>query len=490
MLAKLGVEILERLRSSLSYRTLLSEGCVARTLTIPFMKLRKNKLHPLTLDLGAVRIEPAAMARWSEVRARWSEASQADAGKPERPADLPSSIPLGWMRGPEQLLQEYLTNRQRSVLGAIFKQANRMHEQTDQVVILGTRDACCGAQAIVEACCQPHWNELCRAERGSKPRIYFLDDPADNDQLQGLLYLLQRRVDRSGSGCHLPWGVVVLDPTSEDAGVRFAHQTMERTLSDMLEGEETTVADCIVSISPATRPHENADASHGNDHHGAVSMVIPEEWPWSHSGLSPAGLLPAALVGINVIELLQGAAWMTQHAMSAAPEENLVMRLSAVRNAAFRRCEPPRTRMLIAWQSCLMGLCRWAEHMAHFECSPGEIAELRRVAFGADPSISRIVQSTRSVGLVEHLCVDSVRYDPLEFTDADRSPSLPDTVKWLPDVIRSKLGECEAMLEGVKTPSISMRLAAADELHVGQWMQWMMMCAQWERWMLGNDGAD
>jgi len=176
--------------------------------------------------------------------------------------------------------------------------------------------------------------------------------------------------------------------------------------------------------------------------------------------------------------------------MSAAPEENLVMRLSAVRHAAYQRCQPPRGRLLIAWQSCLMGLCSWAEHMAQIGCSPVENTELLRVASGVDPSIARMVQSTGSVDLVEHLCVDSVRFDPLEFTDADRSPSLPDTVKWLPDVIRSKLGECEAMLEGVGTPSISMRLAAADELHVGQWMQWMMLSAQWERWMLEDQGGD
>jgi glucose-6-phosphate isomerase len=446
------------------------------------MKLRKNKLHPLSLDLGAARIDPVTMARWSEVRDEWREVLQVDAGMRGGPEELQSSIPGGWVRGPEELLHEYLTNRQRSVLGAIFKQANRMHEQTDQVVVIGTRDACCGARAIVEACCQPYWNELSRAERGSKPRIYFLDDPADNDQLQGLLYLLRGRVDRSGSGCHLPWGVVVLDPTSDDAGVRFAQQTMQRALSDLLEGCETTVADCIVSIALATRPNGNADASHGNDCQGTVPIVVPVDWPWSHSALSPAGLLPAALVGINVIELLQGASWMTQHAMSAAAEENLVMRLLVVRPTR-QLSERPRTRMLIAWQSCLMGLCHWAEHMAQVECSPVDYAEWRRVASGIDQSNAQLVRSASSVDCVEHVCVDSVRFDPLEFTDAELLQSLPDTVKWLPDVIRSKWAECEARLEAVGTPSVSMRLAAADELHIGQWMQWMMLCAQWERWM-------
>lgn len=454
------------------------------------MKLRKNKLHPLSLDQGAARIDPAAMARWSEVRAGWIDALQADAVRPHRPAGVPSSIPLGWVRGPEQLLQEYLTNRQRSVLGAVFKQANRMHEQADQVVILGTRDACCGARAIVEACCQPHWNELSRAERGSKPRIYFLDDPADNDQLQGLLYLLQRRMDPSGSDGHLPWGVVVLDPATQDTGVRFAYRTMERTLREMLQGDDAAVADCIVSIAPAvTRTDGNADASHGSDQQGTVPIVVPADWPWSHSALSPAGLLPAALVGINVIELLQGAAWMTQHAMSAAPEENLVIRLLAVRPTR-QLSERPRTRMLIAWQSCLMGLCRWAEHMAQVEAISLQEPDLLCVASGVDPSIARILRSPLRADLVEHLCVDSVRFDPLEFTDDDRSQATPDAVKSLPDVIRTQWGACQAILEGVGTPSIAMRLAAADELHVGQWMQWMMLCAQWERWMLENHGAD
>lgn len=453
------------------------------------MKLRKNKLHPLTLDVPETRIETAVMAQWDAVRVRWSEALQAGARMHGRPGEQPSFFPMGWVNGPERLLQEYLTNRQRSVLGAIFRQANRMHERTDQVVVLGNREACCGARAILEACCQPYWNELSRAERGSKPRIYFLDDPADNDQLQGLLYLLRRRVDHSGVEGRFPWGLVVLDPTSEDAGVQFAHQTMERTLIELLEGQKVTAADCIVSITPASTTDGNADASYAGDHHASVPIVIPEDWPWSLGALSPAGLLPAALVGINVIELLQGASWMTQHAANAAPDENLVMRLSAVRGAAYRQSEHPRTRMLIAWQSCLMGLCRWAEHVAQAECSSVENAGWLRVASGFDSSSATMVQATRSVDLVEHLCVDSVRFDPLAFTGADRSGSSSDAVKWLPDVMRSQSAECEAMLVAQGTPSISMRLAAADELHVGQWMQWMMLCAQWERAMVQDRGA-
>ena len=59
--------------------------------------------------------------------------------------------------------------------------ANGIHHEIDAVAVLGIGGSYMGARALMEACCDPYHNELTRAERGSKPRMYFEGNNVDND---------------------------------------------------------------------------------------------------------------------------------------------------------------------------------------------------------------------------------------------------------------------------------------------------------------------
>ena len=109
---------------------------------------------------------------------------------------------------PEKLLADYLKIRQDSELGRILHTAARLQETVDRVVVLGIGGSYMGARALMDACCQPYFNELSRGERGAKPRLYFEGNNVDNDASQGLLHLLGN--GRPAASLEDRWAIVVI----------------------------------------------------------------------------------------------------------------------------------------------------------------------------------------------------------------------------------------------------------------------------------------
>ena len=105
---------------------------------------------------------------------------------------------------PDKILSEYRTDRHESELGQILKTANRLQSSVEAIVVLGIGGSYMGTRALMDACCEPYYNELSKADRGGRPRLYFAGNHLDNDALQGLLARL-RAVTPEGN-----WGIIVI----------------------------------------------------------------------------------------------------------------------------------------------------------------------------------------------------------------------------------------------------------------------------------------
>ena len=74
---------------------------------------------------------------------------------------------------PEEILNAYEQERERSELGRIFKVANSIHDEIDAVAVLGIGGSYMGARAMMEACCDPYHNELSRGgSREQTPHVF------------------------------------------------------------------------------------------------------------------------------------------------------------------------------------------------------------------------------------------------------------------------------------------------------------------------------
>ncbi len=180
-----------------------------------------------------------------------------------------------------------------------------------------------GARALVDTCCQPYWNELSRAQRGSRPRIYFEGNNVDNDASQGLLHLLGAETQRVAQNVDDRWGLV----SSARAVVRSRQPPpfgsfLRRSKQVVVVTEPRWPS----SPFPSPGMGENSISLRKNLAVLRSSSAPMAWWEVLRSFRRSDWSLRLSL-GINVIELLTGAVEMTRHFRDAAPEENIVLQV-------------------------------------------------------------------------------------------------------------------------------------------------------------------
>jgi glucose-6-phosphate isomerase len=464
------------------------------------MKLRKNKLRPIRLELagifGAQKGSDANALR--EHTLHLADVRDQMMKGPLAPSSFDESSTNGrlipaWIHLPERLLEEYLSRRQQSLLGTIFRRANRFHALADRAVVLGSAAVSIGPRAIVEACSQPYWNELSRGDRGSKPRLYFAAENLDNDSMQALLYLLgvhHRAVATSESE---RWGCTIIDAEGESCEPLIAMEQFLNPLRASLRNDDALLQELFLTATVSKSPL----------HRRFEELGLPDPFPiphaidGPHSLLTPAGLFPAALVGINVIELLEGAAWMTKHFETAPIEENLVLRFAAANRLLNVQCGIER-RFLNVWNERLRSLGAWYEqlhHRSNGNCAHGIIQQSSvcgNYAQSTNPSENPTTNKTLPTQLpkllVQNICVDTVRFDALTANAGQKSIHANDDSNssddqsrgTIPEMLQRIREETSARLNQSGIPSLDVILPSADELPIGQLVQMLMLASALE----------
>jgi glucose-6-phosphate isomerase len=178
-----------------------------------------------------------------------------------------------------------------AALDATLAVAARFRGQVTDVLLLGIGGSALGPLALRAALRPPHWNELDDARREGWPRLHVLDnvDPAS------IAAMLAR----------LPLASTLVLVVSKSGGTV---ETMAQYLivREALEGAvgEATARERLVFV---TDPEVGALRAVARAQ-GIVTLDIPSNVGGRFSVLSPVGLLPAALIGIDVRGVLAGAA--------------------------------------------------------------------------------------------------------------------------------------------------------------------------------------
>ncbi|KAA5546191.1 hypothetical protein FYK55_04685 [Roseiconus nitratireducens] len=358
---------------------------------------------------------------------------------------------------PEQLLLSYEAHRERSELGEVFRIANGLHDQIDAVVVLGPPEVCLPARALFQASCDPYHNELSRAARGSKPRLYFADDALDNDAMQSLLERL-RAGGYGDSPAESRWGMIVIDPEGEHAPTQLALQTLLIHLPEAEHGPDAATQ--MRHVFPITRhgsPLEQLTGQLGCE----VPLHIPDGIDGPGSMLTPAGLLPAAFLGLDCIQLLVGAAHMNDHFRQASPGENAVIRYSG-----FAQWTGPKQQgegATVIWQRSLESLAAWIRQV--WRRVPGSAASRRSdpillgqrdlIGIDLDPAKGSIEEGGPTA--FHHLLVKSIRTDAL----------IAESLQALPDEPSNPVTGGPSRQIGGKRPSAPHRQTVPD-IHLEQ----------------------
>ena len=188
---------------------------------------------------------------------------------------------------------------QRPVAERVVTAGEAIAKRCDNFVVLGIGGSALGTLALQTALHPPFYNHLDAAERGHRPRIYVLDN-VDPDYVAGALDLLDLKrtifnvVTKSGS-------------TSETmAQLAIVRDRLRKTVG-------STAAEHII----ATTDPSVGDLRTLTEREGYQTFEIPKTVGGRFSVLSPVGLLPAAVSGVDVRALLAGAAEADRSCRSA-----------------------------------------------------------------------------------------------------------------------------------------------------------------------------
>jgi len=248
------------------------------------MRIRLDYNNMMTDFLGDRGIEPD---RVQDLQPRLHDALIALAQKRERGETAWRDLP---------------TN-QETVVKKIEKIADTIRDTFDTFVVLGIGGSALGPIAVQQALNHPHYNELDDEDREG-PRLYVVDN-VDPEKMQAL------------------WDVV--DPESTCFNVITKSGSTSETMSQFL-----IVSNLLKDmIGKGWQQHiiATTDAEKGNlikiaRQEGFNTLVVPDGVGGRFSELCPVGLLPAAVCGIDIRELLSGAAYMDEFCSNPDPAEN------------------------------------------------------------------------------------------------------------------------------------------------------------------------
>jgi len=256
---------------------------------------------------------------------------------------------------PDQLLDAYNVGgaRASSQLFAVLQAARRIRDTVDRVIVLGDGCGPLGPRAIFESCAHPCHNELSRGERGGRPRLSFVGSPLDNDAMQGLLDLVAPAGKPRGSDLLDQWAVIVGGTTDGGLGMAAATRLLLASLFESVGGDRAELADRVVPITAQAGGLVDLAASLGCKN----MFTVPEDAGAGASVFTPLGLLPAAVAGIDVVRLLQGAAAMNRRFREAPVAENPVLQFAAVSRHMAE--QGGMARVLASASSQLDAVGRW-----------------------------------------------------------------------------------------------------------------------------------
>lgn len=286
----------------------------------------------IKLDLARSLVEPQTIAAW--------EGELLAAKEKLRSGQEPFT---GWVSLPFDYDQQELSN--------IKAVAERIRKQCEVFIVIGIGGSYLGAQAAISALGsekgaseKPAAAEEQAAEEQSAPEIYFAGQNLSGTYHKELLARIE--------GKELCLCVISKSGTTTESSVAFS--ILKDALYKKYGREEA--AKRIYAITDA----EKGILREETNREGYVSFVVPDDIGGRYSVLTAVGLLPIAVAGIDVEEMLAGAA--AAAAAVGKPESESEL-LAAARISLLRRGKvievfeyyEPKLQFFAEWLKQLFG---------------------------------------------------------------------------------------------------------------------------------------
>jgi len=238
---------------------------------------------------------------------------------------------LGWVNLPYDYDKEEFAR--------IKKAAEKIRNDSDVLVVIGIGGSYLGSRAVIELCAP-----VLGTEKKKSPEILFLGNNLSPAHMYETL--------EKCKGKRVSVNVISKSGTTTEPALAF------RVMKAYLEKE--------YGADAKNRIYATTDKARGtlkklSDEEGYETFVIPDDVGGRFSVLTPVGLLPIAVAGLDIDELMKGAQLAVDNFKSDDLDKNDCYKFAAIRSIMLRKGKT--TEVTVGYEPYLASFCEWIKQL-------------------------------------------------------------------------------------------------------------------------------
>jgi len=244
----------------------------------------------------------------------------------------PGNEYLGWIDLP--------VNYDKAEFARIKKAAEKIRDNSEVLIVIGIGGSYLGARAAIETLCHSFHNSL-SSDKRKAPAVFFAGNNISSTYMADLIDVVE--------GKDFSVNVISKSGTTTEPAIAF------RIFKGLLEkkyGKEGAKERIFATTDKARGAlKKSADAA------GFETFVIPDDIGGRFSVLTAVGLLPIAAAGIDIDEMMKGAADAREAYNVEDINKNDCYKYAAARNALYRKGKV--TEILVNYEPALQYFGEW-----------------------------------------------------------------------------------------------------------------------------------
>jgi glucose-6-phosphate isomerase len=372
---------------------------------------------------------------------------------------------LGWLEPPSSDSDDELNE--------IEKLADFFHGKIDILVVIGIGGSYLGARAVIEALSQNFYS--LRKERDF-PVVLFAGQNIGEDYYHDLIEVLDEH----------SYAIVVISKSGTTTEPAIAFRLLKKHLEEQYG--KNGARERIIAITDARKGALRKIA----DKEGYRSFGIPDDVGGRYSVLTPVGLVPIAIAGFDIRDLLHGARQM-QHITCEKTKfaENPAALYAAARHALYQSGKTveilvnyiPRMHFIGEWWKQLFGESEGKENKGIFPACCDFTTDLH--------SMGQYIQQGRRMLFETVISVEKPRNN-IAIPYDDENPDDLNFIAYKPVSYVNKMAELGTMLAHVEggVPNILLELPKINENYIGQLLYFFQKSCALSGYLLGINPFD
>ena len=368
---------------------------------------------------------------------------------------------LGWM--------DYASRLEEEEINRINMAAKKIQSQSEVLVVVGIGGSYLGARAVIELMTDPFYN-MKGTQYRKTPKVVYAGNNMSARYMRSLLEFLEDK----------DFSINVISKSGK---------TLEPALSFRMLKE---YMEAKYGISGAAeRIYVTTDSKKGvlkevADKNLYETFVVPDDVGGRYSVLTPVGLLPIAVAGIDIVELLEGASFAEKVYANDDLDNNDAYKYAAYRNILNRKGKDieimssyePSMHYFIEWFKQLFGESEGKDGKAIFPVGVDfttDLHSLGQIIQDGKRNIFETVLNVSNTGEYLSVPTTETNYDGLEYLAGTE-------LDWINE--KAMQGTIDAHVSG-DVPCIKINLRETSPYFVGQMIYFFEIACGMSAYILG-----